>query len=123
MEQGSVTDCVYCTVVHPALGEDCPRCGGTVRSFRPARMVDGPTSRAHVLSRFFRCGEVWMALDDAPESDEDGAREQLRDALVSLLEDVSLYGFDPGVALAEAVRLVEDEGALGPSQGDGPEVT
>ncbi len=105
MEQGSLTDCVYCTLVHPAAAGDCPRCGGQGRFFRPARMMDGPTSRAQVLASFFRFGQVWQATD-APS-------EECRDALVSLLEDVSLYGFDPTMALAEAIRDVEEEGGLG----------
>lgn len=105
MEQGSLTDCVYCTLVHPDAAGDCPRCGGQGRIFRPVRMMDGPTSRAQVLSSFFRFGEVWQAVD--------GPSEERRDALVSLLEEVSLYGFDPTLALAEAIRGVEEEGALG----------
>ena len=32
-----------------------------------------------------------------------------RDGLLSLLEEVSIYGFDPALALVEAIHRVEEE--------------
>jgi hypothetical protein len=98
-DQGLSMECVYCTLVRPDIGGDCPECHGARVRFQPARMMDGPTSRDHVLSRFFHHGAVLPGSGGATE----------RDRLLALLEEVVIYGFDPALALAEALHRVEEE--------------
>lgn len=105
--QGALLECVYCTHVHPGLGERCPRCHGSGPRLHAARMLDGPSSREELLRTLYRVGAARRdAAGGKGVAPSDGPDEYL-ELLVQLLEEAVIYGFDLREAIAEEIRRVE----------------
>ncbi len=109
LEQGALTTCVYCTRVRPGPAADCPVCRGRPTRLRPARMMDGPTSRRELLASLTALSEPLEAWRNATgDADRKAAAARLRERLLGVLADLDLYGFDLAEALAEAIRELEE---------------
>ena len=116
MEQGVVSECIYCTEVYPELRGRCPLCKGSEPGFRPARMMDGPTSREMIMSDIRDVLEGYWALMDA-EPDR-GAVINVRRGLIGLASDMHLYNFSALEAVIDLIRRLDMETGMDPGDVD-----
>jgi hypothetical protein len=95
-DQGTFIDCVYCKYIHPELlgSGNCPECHGRTPEFRPARMMDKPTSEREIFDR--------ITTIFCHKADLDFKKE-----LLTLLTYVDVYGFDFKNALVTLIRDIE----------------
>ena len=94
MDQGTHIDCFYCTKVkNENRNPDCKICLGKITYFRPAQMMDRPSSDIHLLHRIIDLSRIIIDRDlsidefyNDPESDKN-----LVSILESLMEDFTIY--------------------------------
>ncbi|TFG58959.1 MAG: hypothetical protein E4H36_14670 [Spirochaetales bacterium] len=91
-EQGTWTECVYCTKIRPDIGAGCPVCGGKRTWFQPARMMDAHTSGREVLQDLFMLAPLYKQFLQDEEDRETG--RELWTRLTGLLQRFSIYHFD-----------------------------
>ena len=95
-QQGTLVDCVYCKYVRPELkGEQCPVCHGRTPEFRPARMMDTPTSQMEILQKI---EEIYCHKNEL----------DFKQGLLTLLTHIDLYNFDLKDAIINQIRYLED---------------
>lgn len=102
-DQSTFVECVYCKYVRPELqgSSECPFCQGKSREFRPARMMDEYTSGQHILDKMIRESERLNSSDLT--------KSEKMDILLSILEEIDLYGFDCKKAVIDKIQILDEK--------------
>ena len=103
-----MTECVYCTMVRPEIGADCPFCEGRRTYFKPARMMDGPMSRERTTHRLFELAATWNEMHSCSDEERPPVAVRFHRELVSVLQGMGIYNSDIETAMVELIRQLED---------------
>lgn len=111
MEQGVMTDCIYCTVVYTELRGKCPRCGNKGPTFKPAQMMDRESSQRAVLDCLFSLAGGERGINN---NDDKPAGMAYRRELIGLLKMMTIYNFDLKDAIVARIRDLDREFEIDP---------
>jgi len=115
MEQGVMTDCIYCRDVYPQLHGDCPVCRNAGSSFTPARMMDRNTSLGEVFNEILHLAEVEENIRKEPDQ---SAGKEYRRQLLCVLRNMMIHDFDLTEAVVLRIHQLDEEFDIAPESGE-----